>query len=91
MVYLTADKPVDDAALTTFEIEAVLPYRVENVKTLLQARGIGQLEIKKRGVDCDLERLRSQLRVKGDQRGTLIVTRVGDQVQAILAKRIAHG
>jgi hypothetical protein len=88
MIYLTGDKPLVDAAVAAFEIDTVFPYRVENIKSLLQARGIGQLEIKKRGVDCDLERLRQQLRVTGDQRGTLIVTRVGDHVQAILAKRV---
>jgi hypothetical protein len=89
MVYLTGDQPLTDAAVAGFEIEAVLPYRVENIKSLLQARGIGQLEIKKRGVDCDIERLRQQLRVTGHNRGTLIVTRVGDHAQAILAKRIS--
>lgn len=91
MVYLTGDKPLADAATACFEIETVLPYRVENIRSLLQARGIGQLEIKKRGVDCDIERLRAQLGARGNERGTLIVTRVGDNVQAILANRITHG
>lgn len=87
IAYLTGDDPVDDPALAVFEVTDVLPYHVKRLKALLRERGIGQLEIKKRGVSHDPREVRKMLRVAGDGRATLIVTRVEDAVTAILARR----
>ena len=51
-------------------------------------RGIGTLEIKKRGVDVDPAVLRTELKLRGDESATLIVTRVGAKRLAILADRV---
>lgn len=86
-VYLTGDQPNPDAALAWFEITDVLPFDVRRLKPLLRARGIGRLEVKKRGVDLSPDEVRRQLRVPGDESATLFVTRVGAAVTAILARR----
>ena len=87
IAYLTADHPVDDPALAVFEVSDVLPFNVKRLKALLRERGIGRLEVKKRGVSHDPREIRKVLRVPGDQQATLIVTRVGGAVTAILTQR----
>jgi hypothetical protein len=88
IAYLTGDTPVNDRALASFEVIDVLPLRAKVLNDWLLARGIGRLEIKKRGVDLDLEQLRRQLRIDGDNAATLIVTRFNNRRMVIAARRI---
>jgi hypothetical protein len=53
----------------------------------LAERAIGRLEIKKRSVDIDPEKLRRELKLRGDNAATLLVTRTGESLVAILAQR----
>ncbi len=87
-VYLTGDEAAADLALAWFEIEEVLPFDVKRLKVLLRDRGCGRLEIKKRGVPHDPEQVRRQLRVPGENAATLFITRMGDAVIAVVARRI---
>jgi hypothetical protein len=87
--YLTSDAPiVDDAAWASFEIVEAIPYDVRKLRAWLAARGIGRLEIKKRGVDFDIERLRGELKLRGDDAACLILIRRGDRVTAVVARRL---
>ena len=54
----------------------------------LRERGIGRLEIKKRGMDVDPAVLRKALGLKGDGAATLILTRIGKKRVALLADRV---
>ena len=65
-----------------------MPLRIDTLKSWLKDRGIGRLEIKKRGVDADPERLRRQLQVAGDNPATLIVTRIDGRRTVIAARRV---
>lgn len=87
-VYLTADTVTSCPALTWFEITDELPFDIRKLKGLLRDRGIGQLEIKKRGVDVDPERLRQQLHVPGAEVATLFLARRGRSVTALLTRRL---
>ena len=87
-VYLTGDQAVLDPALACFEVTEILPFDVRRLKAHLRERGIGRLEIKKRGVDIDPVRLRHQLRVPGDEMATLFLARRGRSVSALLANRV---
>jgi len=89
-IYLTGPRPIDDAALACFEVLETLLFRLKPLKGLLRARGIGQLEIKKRGVEHDPETLRRQLQLRGDHAATLFVTRLEKRVVAVLAQRRAN-
>ena len=89
IAYLTGDMLVDDAALACFEVLDRLPLRIETIKSWLDNRGIGRLEIKKRGVDTDPEWLRRKLQVAGDNAATLIVTRI-DGRRTVIATRRVH-
>ncbi len=77
-----------NALLASFEIEDVLPLDLRRVRQHLHARGIGRLEIKKRGVEHDPAAVRRQLALKGDGAAVLFLTRVAGRGLAIVAQRI---
>lgn len=89
VAYLTGDVAVANDLLAAFEVRAELPFDMRRVKALLRERGWGRLEVKKRGVDIDPEQVRKRLRVDGDEPITLLLSRRGHSVQAILARRLA--
>lgn len=85
--YLTGAAPITDAALSCFEVDEVLPLRTRYLARHLRDRSIGQLEIKKRGIDIVPEQLRRDLKLHGDQAAMLLITRVAARPTAILARR----
>ncbi len=87
--YLTGDHPIADPALACFEVTDVLPLNRKRLRSLLQERGIGRLEIKKRGVPDDPEQLRRQLRLRGDEAAVLLVAPIDGAVTAIVARRMS--
>ncbi|MCU1556477.1 MAG: SAM-dependent methyltransferase [Microbacteriaceae bacterium] len=87
IAYLTSDGAVDTPFATRFRIIETLPFDERSLKKALAARGIGSLEIKKRGVDVDPAQLRKKLALKGSESATLFVTRVGGKHTALLAER----
>jgi len=87
IAYLTADKLVPTPFARAFRVIAVLPFDERTLRRELAARGIGTLEIKKRGVDVDPAQLRKKLSLKGRASGTLIVTRVAGRHCALLVER----
>lgn len=87
IAYLTADELVPTPFARAFKVIEVLPFDERTLKRELAARGIGTLEIKKRGVDVDPAQLRKKLALKGAASGTLIVTRVAGRHCALLVER----
>ena len=65
----------------------MLPYDLKVVKAYLRARGIGRLEIKKRGVEVDPAALRRRLDLAGDQEATLVLSRTPRGAVALVARR----
>jgi SAM-dependent methyltransferase len=87
IAYLTGDGLAASPFLTPFAVEAVLPFDRQRIAKELRARGIGRLEIKKRGVDLDPAAFRTGLRLQGDEEAVLIVTRAEDRRIALLCSR----
>ncbi|HEX3598999.1 MAG TPA: class I SAM-dependent methyltransferase [Lacipirellulaceae bacterium] len=85
--YLTGPSAIADAALACFEVQDVLPLRTADLARHLRAKSIGQLEIKKRGVEIDPEKLRRDLKLRGTNAATLLITKIATRPTAILAKR----
>ena len=65
IAYLTADDPVATPFASCFRVIAELPLDKRVLKREVASRGIGTLEIKKRGVDIDPAVLRDELAPKG--------------------------
>ena len=87
IAYLTTDHAPRTPFGQTFRILEELPTREKDLKKALAKRGIGKLEIKKRGVDIDPAALRVRLRLKGENQATLILTRSTSGHVALLAER----
>lgn len=89
IAYLTSDQEIRSPWLRGFEVIDVLPFDRKQLKAYLRERGVGILEIKKRGADVVPEQLRKELALKGENAATLVVTRVGDAHRAIIARPLS--
>ncbi|GAA1810650.1 class I SAM-dependent methyltransferase [Agromyces neolithicus] len=88
IAYLTADTAFDSPFARGFRIVERLPAEERQLRQALQARGIGTLEIKKRGVDVDPAALRTRLKLRGAERATLVLTREQGRHVALLVERL---
>jgi hypothetical protein len=86
--YLTADAPIITALLAAFEVIEVLPYHAGKLKSWLRARSIGNVEVKKRGVEIDPARVQRELSGDGDDSATVLLCPIQKRVTAIVARRI---
>ncbi len=87
IAYLTGDRPVHDPLLTQFEIVQTLPVDLRAAANFLHKKEIGQLEIKKRGIEQVIFEQFKRLKVNGPRRATLILTRIGRKRILIIARR----
>lgn len=88
IAYLTSDQYVADPVLACFEVLEILPLDPKHLRDAIRERGIGNLEVKKRGVKIDPEEVRKQVHPRGDQAATLIITPIKKKIAAILAQRV---
>ncbi|MCU0878631.1 MAG: hypothetical protein MUF06_12670 [Pirellulaceae bacterium] len=89
--YLTSDRLIDEPACKSFEVHDVLPLDRRQLRAHFRERHIGRLEVKKRGVDLDPERLRKEVSAEGDESATLLICPIDGRVQAIVARRTEFG
>ncbi|SMH31228.1 hypothetical protein SAMN06295885_0558 [Rathayibacter oskolensis] len=87
IAYLTGAEPATSPFLRSFRVLAELPLDEKTLARELRSRGIGVLEIKKRGVDIDPARFRTKLGLSGRGSAVLILTRVQGRHRALLAER----
>ena len=64
----------------------MLPFSLKRLRSLLRDRGIGRLEIRKRGSAQDVERLRKELKLAGPDGGVLLLTKVAGANTAVLCR-----
>jgi hypothetical protein len=88
IAWITTDRHPETPFGQTFRVLERFPLDVKVLKRELAARGIGRLEIKKRGVDVDPAQFRTRLALRGDQGATLVLTRVAGARVALLAERL---
>ena len=86
--YLSSPVPLEHPLVSCFRVLDVLPMRVPNLAKHLRSLGIGELEIKTRGVAVSPEQLRKKLKLAGDREATLLITRQEKKEFAILAERV---
>ena len=86
IAYVTSDDSFRTPFARGYRVLEHLPYREKQLRAALHERGIGRLAIKKRGVQVVPEELRKRLSLKGDNEGTLVLTRVAGQGTALLVE-----
>ncbi|HEU5027261.1 MAG TPA: SAM-dependent methyltransferase [Spirillospora sp.] len=94
IAYVTSDELRPTPFASAYEIDGVLPFSVKRLKAELRRLGTGVLTIKKRGSAVDVDRLRRDLGFGGRRAGfgdaetTVVVTRVGRDPVALLARPV---
>ncbi len=88
IAYFTADELSNHGALACFEVLEVMPYQIKRLRAWLAARGIGRLEIKKRGVPLEPEQVRRELQTGGDGESTIMLARIAGRITAVVARRV---
>ncbi|MBX3049974.1 MAG: methyltransferase domain-containing protein [Caldilineaceae bacterium] len=73
----------------SFQIDEIHPFSLKTLNRRLQALGIGQVELKRRGPPIEPESLRPRLKlVAGGRPGVAILTRRGDERLLLMARRV---
>jgi SAM-dependent methyltransferase len=88
IAWITGDDPAPTPFGQAFRVVERFPLDVKTLKRELSARGIGTLEIKKRGVDVDPAQFRTRLGLSGSGSATLVLTRIAGARAAILVERL---
>ncbi|SNY51832.1 class I SAM-dependent methyltransferase [Paractinoplanes atraurantiacus] len=88
IAYLYTDEPVETGFARRLEVTDVLPFSLKRLRALLRERGIGRLEIRKRGSALEPEQLRKDLRLSGPHGASLVLTRVAGAPTALLCREI---
>ena len=86
IAYLCSETAASTPYARGFEVLAELPYQEKRLKAALRERRIGRLTIKKRGVEVVPDQLRMRLAPRGDNEGTLVLTRVAGKGTALLVR-----
>jgi SAM-dependent methyltransferase len=86
IAYVYTDDPVETPFARRLEITDVLPFSLKRLRALLRERGVGRLEIRKRGSALDPDQLRRDLRLSGPAAGSLALTRVGGAPTVLLCR-----
>ena len=86
IAYVYTDAAVDTAYGRRLEITDVLPFSLKRLRSLLRDRGIGRLEIRKRGSALEPEQLRRDLRLSGGAGASLVLTRVAGAPTVLLCR-----
>jgi hypothetical protein len=90
IAFLSSDAPVASPFARLLRISASLPFDVRRLAVELRGRGIGSLEIRRRGLAGDVDELRRRLLprrrdlVAGGPAITLVMTRLRDAPWALL-------
>ncbi|MFI5935660.1 methyltransferase domain-containing protein [Actinoplanes sp. NPDC051494] len=86
IAYVYTDEPVETGFARRLEITDVLPFSLKRLRTLLRERGVGRLEIRKRGSALEPEQLRRDLRLSGRAGASLVLTRVAGAPTVLLCR-----
>jgi SAM-dependent methyltransferase len=86
IAYVYGDRPVDTPLARRLEITDVLPFSLKRLRALLRERGVGRVEIRKRGSALEPDRLRRELRLSGPNPASLVLTRVAGAPTVLLCQ-----
>jgi hypothetical protein len=75
IAYLSGDRLPEN--VRGFEVLEELNYGERRLRQALSARDVGAVEILVRGVDVDPDVLRARLRLRGSQRVSVVIARIG--------------
>ncbi|WP_165496118.1 class I SAM-dependent methyltransferase [Arcanobacterium bovis] len=92
IAYLTGDDEILSPFVSTFKVECVCDLNPKVLRKTLAEKGIGRVEIKKRGTDILPEELRKKLKLdpKQPHAATIIATPLLGKHRAVISTRISE-
>ncbi|MCL2467172.1 MAG: SAM-dependent methyltransferase [Micrococcales bacterium] len=88
IAYVTSDHRASSPVATGFRVVDNLPFGVKTLRTYLRQRGVGRLEVKKRGTAVTPQALRAQLGLRGPAAATVVLTRVAGAQRVLVVERL---
>ena len=88
VAYLTSDELADSPFVKGYEVADVVPFSLKRIQSYLTERQIGRIEIKKRRFPMTPDEVYGRLRLAGEERVTLILTRVSDDPIGVFCQPI---
>jgi SAM-dependent methyltransferase len=79
IAFLSAGAPVETPFARTLQVIDSAPWDQKRLPARLRALDIGAVDIRRRGLAGDVDRLHKQLKLSGTRRATLVMTRVSDR------------
>lgn len=79
IAFLTMDRDPQSIWARSLVVLDSLPWRVKDIAARLRELDIGSVDIRRRGLAGDVEQTRRQLKLNGNKRATLAMTRVNDK------------
>ena len=84
IAFLSADSAPRTPFARVLRVIDSAPWQQKRLPARLRALDIGAVDIRRRGLAGDVERLHRQLRLSGSRRATLVMTRVNDRPWALV-------
>lgn len=84
IAFLSTDVPVRSPFVRTLTVLDSLPWHERSVAARLRELGIGAVDIRRRGLAGDVEQIHRRLKLRGDRRATLAMTRHNDQPWCVI-------
>ncbi len=88
IAYVYVSEPARTPYGRCFEVLEVIPFSVKRLRAALRERGVGRVDIHKRGSAVDVEALRRDLRLAGDTAATVMLTRVAGAPTTLLCRPV---
>ena len=84
IAFLTLDRPVETPFARTLRVLESAPWHEKEFARRLRDLGIGAVDIRRRGLAGDVDQIRRRLKLAGQARATLVITRVDDKPWGII-------
>jgi hypothetical protein len=91
IAYVYADQAGPTPFGRRLEVTDVIRFSLKRLRGLLRDRGVGRVEILKRGSALDPQRLRRDLRLTGGNAASLVLTRVAGAPTVLVCRPLADG
>lgn len=86
IAYLVADQPPETPWARSWQVLDWMPFSVKKLRAVMREQNVGTVTVKKRGTAVTPEILIPQLKLKGSESRTLVLTRLkGEQIILICA------
>jgi hypothetical protein len=86
IAFLSLDRDPQSIWARSLLVLESMPWRIKDIAARLRALDIGAVDIRRRGLAGDVEQIRKQLKLKGTNRATVVMTRVGDQPWCLICR-----